>query len=159
MKRILGLAAIFCSFSIFAFAAAPSDVADLVGTRATDAVSKMQARGYRHVRSSTWWNAKTGTCVDVRVSFGRYSRIDQLKPSACGQTSLASPPDLSKVPARALSACSRRADRYRSARGGASVVKAAKRTGPTWLLTMATRHYILKCTVTASGRVIRMDVK
>ena len=69
VKRIVGLAAIFCSFSIFAFAAAPSDIADLVGTRATDAASKMQARGYRHVRSSTWWNDKTGTCVDVRVSY------------------------------------------------------------------------------------------
>jgi len=48
--------------------------------------------------------------------------------------SVASPLDVSNVPARALRACSRRADRYRSARGGASVVKAAERTGPTWLL-------------------------
>jgi len=158
VKRIVGLAAIFCSFSIFAFAAAPSDIADLVGTRATDAASKMQARGYRHVRSSTWWNDKTGTCVDVRVSFGRYSRIDQLKPSACGEASAGSP-DLSNVPARALRACSRRADRYQSPREGTNVVKAAERTGPTWLLTIATRHYTLECTVTASGRVIRMDTK
>ncbi|MBB3660561.1 hypothetical protein FHX15_005832 [Rhizobium sp. BK650] len=158
MRSILGFATIFWSFSISAFAAAPNDIADLVGSRAKGSESEMQERGYEHV-GSTWWNDETGTCVGVHVENGRYARIDRLKPSACGQTSLASPPDLSKVPPRALSACSRRADRYRSARGGASVVKAAKRTGPTWLLTMATRHYILKCTVTASGRVIRMDVK
>ncbi|MBP1883234.1 NAD-dependent epimerase/dehydratase family protein [Sinorhizobium mexicanum] len=159
VRRIFGLAAIFCSFSISAFAAAPNDIADLVGSRAADAESEMRARGYEHVGSySAWWNDETGTCVRVRVSNGRYSRIDRLKPSACGQTSAASPPpDFSNVPARALRACSRRANRYQSPQGGASVVKAAERTGPTWLLTMATRHYILKCTVTGSGRVIRME--
>ncbi|MBE1508337.1 hypothetical protein [Rhizobium viscosum] len=161
MKRIIGLGDIFCSFSISALAAAPGDIADLVGSRAADAASKMQARGYHHVRSDNiWWNDKTGICVNVHLSNGRYSRIDRLRPSACGRTSAGLPAsELGNIPARALRACGRRADRYRSARGGTNVVEAAEQTGPTWLLTMAIPHYVLKCTVTPSGRVIRMDVK
>lgn len=128
--------------------------------------SRWFVRGARRIRDTgawlrtsrgTWWNHETGTCVRMHLQNGRYSRIDRLKPSACGQTSPASPQDVSSIPARALRACSRRDDRYRSARGGASVVRAAERTGPTWLLTMSTRHYILKCTVTASAREIRME--
>ena len=84
MRSTLGFATIFCSFSISAFAAAPSDIADLVGSRATRAESEIRARGYEHV-GSTWWNDETGTCVTVHVENGRYSRIDRVKPSTCGQ--------------------------------------------------------------------------
>jgi len=84
VKRIVGLAAIFCSFSIFAFAAAPSDIVDLVGTRATGdapsgaagaelAIRQRAARSANHSREfvaadgfPTDWNSNHLVSLSVR---------------------------------------------------------------------------------------------
>lgn len=158
MKNGTLVAAILCLSSIPAIAAAPGDIADLVGARAAGAESEMQARGYEDAGgNNTWWNAEKRTCVKVRVSNGRYSSIDSLSASACNQSAATSAPASGNVPQSALAACSSRADAYQNARKGTSVVNGAQRAGPNWVLTMATGTYSSKCTVTGSGRVISMD--
>src|SRR5690349_1943252 len=99
MKRLsLALLLTLTGLSL-AFAKAPADIADLVGSRAPGAESEMQARGYENVKNNTWWNGGTNTCVRVHVSQGKYSGITQVKPSACGQGTAAveCPPDLSQA--------------------------------------------------------------
>ncbi|WP_442579557.1 hypothetical protein ACSBOB_29375 [Mesorhizobium sp. ASY16-5R] len=141
-----------------ALANAPADIADLVGARAAGAESEIQARGYDNVNNNVWWNGATGTCVKVHVSNGKYSKIDTLKPSDCGQGGDAAGGGSSgDVPQAALNACSKRADEYQNAASGTSVVNGAERAGANWLLTMSTGTYTSKCTVTGSGKVVSID--
>lgn len=145
-------------------AAAPADIADLVGARAAGAESEMQARGYEDGGgNNTWWNAATGTCARVHVSQGHYSRIDTLATSDCSQAgtaqgqaqSLGSASSGGQVPQAALDACSQRADEFQNVAAGTSVPQGAERDGPNWRLKMATgAQYKSTCTVTGSGRVV-----
>ncbi|WP_025661511.1 hypothetical protein [Rhizobium sp. IBUN] len=93
-----------------AFAKSPSDIADLVGSRAAGAESEMQARGYVDVGgNNTWWNADKKQCVKVRVSQGRYASISQIKASSCGQKATGAmkcPPDLSQADLYKYPGCS-----------------------------------------------------
>lgn len=93
-----------------AFAKSPSDIADLVGSRAAGAESEMQARGYVDVGgNNTWWNADKKQCVKVRVSQGRYASISEIKASSCGQNATGTqkcPPDLSQADLYKYPGCS-----------------------------------------------------
>ena len=74
-----------------ALADTPDDIVDLLGARAPGAETQMLARGYADVGGNNiWWNAKTGVCVKVHVSQGRYKTIDML-PDAWRTFSLFNP--------------------------------------------------------------------
>lgn len=162
MKASVIVAAAIVLSAATAHAAPPSDISDLVGARAAGAESEMQARGYEDVGgNNTWWNAASGSCAKVHVSNGRYSRIDKLKPSQCGQHGKPSAPSAASVPGEApqaaVKACMRSADQFQNAKAGTSVASGAQRAGPNWVLTMATGTYTSKCTVTGSGKIVSMD--
>ncbi|KRB62612.1 hypothetical protein ASE04_00015 [Rhizobium sp. Root708] len=164
MNRSLVTIFVLATLSAPVLAKSPTDIADLIGARAAGAESEIQARGYDNVKNNIWWNGATGTCVRVHVSNGRYSAIDTLKPSACGQKgssgtapSGGKPAVQGTVPQAALSACVQRADEFQNARRGASVATGAERSGPNWVLTMGTGQYTSRCTVSGSGRVVSID--
>jgi hypothetical protein len=159
---------IACTLAVLAapaHAKSPSDTADLVGARAAGAETEIQARGYENVKNNIWWNAATGTCVKVRVSNGRYARIDAVKASTCGQRKAASKASVpaaaagsvGDVPQAALEACMKRADQLQNAKAGASMANGAARSGANWVLTMGTGTYSSKCTVTGAGKVVSID--
>jgi len=143
-----------------ALAQTPDDIVDLLGTRAPGAESQMQARGYVDASgNNTWWNEKTGVCVKVHVSQGRYKTIDILPDADCGvkameESDTASPREASQA---AMDACMDAADEYQNEETGTSVVKHAKRSGENWVLTMNTLGRTSHCTVTQAGNVIAMD--
>ena len=164
MNRSLVTILALVTLSTPVLAKSPADIADLVGARAAGAESEIQARGYDNVKNNIWWNGATGTCVRVRVSNGRYSAIDTLKPNACGQksssrnaASAGKPAVQGSAPLAAVNACMQRADEFQNARRGTSVASGAERAGPNWVLTMATGQYTSKCTVSGSGRIVSMD--
>jgi hypothetical protein len=72
-----------------AWAAPPSDLADLVGARGSSGEQEMQSRGYTNVtmRQGTqyWWNGARSSCVGIRVANGRYASVDAVSASRCGQ--------------------------------------------------------------------------
>lgn len=76
-----------------AWAAPPSDLADLVGARGSSGEQEMQNRGYTNVTMSRgtqyWWNAGRGSCVGIRVANGRYASVDAVSASRCGQQAAA----------------------------------------------------------------------
>ncbi len=76
-----------------AWAAPPSDLADLVGARGSSGEQEMQNRGYTNVTMSRgtqyWWNAGRGSCVGIRVANGRYASVDSVSASRCGQQAAA----------------------------------------------------------------------
>jgi hypothetical protein len=143
-----------------ALADTPDDIVDLLGARAPGAETQMQARGYADVGgNNTWWNAKTGVCVKVHVSQGRYRTIDMVAPADCGMKALeesdaVSPRDPSRA---AMDACMNAADALQEEAIGSSVVKHARRSGENWVLSMDTGGHASHCTVTQSGDVIGMD--
>lgn len=79
----LALACSFLLASTAAFAQAPTDIADLVGTRGSSGEMELEARGYDYVRGNLWFNARTKACVRIRTSEGRYASIDTVGVSAC----------------------------------------------------------------------------
>lgn len=143
-----------------AFAEPPDDIVDLLGARAPGAENQMQVRGYVDVGgNNTWWNEKTGVCVKVHVSQGRYKAIDMLPDGDCGMKAMeesdaAAPREASQA---AMDACMNAADEYQKEETGTSVVKHAKRSGENWVLIMDTLGHTSHCTVTQAGNVIAMD--
>ncbi|GLK42816.1 MULTISPECIES: hypothetical protein [Novosphingobium] len=77
-----------------ALAQAPSELSDLVGSRAPGAETQMKARGYDLVntqkgddRSYTiWWNGDKRQCVTVATMNGRYDSITDTLPADCGHS-------------------------------------------------------------------------
>ena len=85
--------------SILAYAAFPAlvlaqnapDVADLVGARGAGGETQLLARGYesrggnvvRDTRYVFWWNARTGRCISVATTDGRYSAITAVPAENC----------------------------------------------------------------------------
>jgi hypothetical protein len=109
-----------------ALADTPDDIVDLLGARAPGAETQMQTRGYADVGGNNiWWNAKTGVCVKVHVSQGRYKTIDMLPDGDCGMKAMeesdaAAPGEPSKA---AVDACMNSADEYQEEPDGSSVMK------------------------------------
>jgi hypothetical protein len=74
-------------------AAAPSNLADLVGAKGAGGETQLEARGYvlHHAAEADdgkytyWWNASRKDCVRVLTSDGRYSAIKSTTASDCGQ--------------------------------------------------------------------------
>ena len=152
-------AAVLALIALPALADPPDDIIDLLGARAPGAETQMQARGYVDIKNNTWWNDKTGICVKVHVSQGRYSTIDMLPSVDCGKLAGGSgasglPHEPSKA---AMDACMNSADEYQSEEVGTSVVKHVGRSGENWVLTMDTLGHTSHCTVTQSGEIIAMD--
>ena len=120
----------------------------------------MQTRGYADVGGNNiWWNAKTGVCVKVHVSQGRYRAIDMLPAADCGMKAMeenaAAAP---RAPSQAATdACMNAADQYQEEPAGSSVVKHVRRSGENWVLTMNTGGDTSHCTVTQAGNVIGLD--
>jgi hypothetical protein len=143
-----------------ALADAPDDIVDLLGAQAPGAETQMQARGYADAGgNNTWWNEKTGICVKVHVSQGRYKTIDMVSDADCSIKAMkegeaAAPREPSQA---AMDACMNAADASDEEETGASIVKGAKRSGENWVLTMGTPGRNVHCTVTQSGNVIGMD--
>ncbi|MBK6590405.1 MAG: hypothetical protein IPG22_19155 [Acidobacteria bacterium] len=62
---------------------APSDVADLVGTKASGGESDLKSRGYRFIKTSkggdrsysNWWKSSSSTCLTVATFNGRFDTI------------------------------------------------------------------------------------
>lgn len=94
MKRqFVGSAAIFALLfgaSAPAFARPPSDVSDLVGSRAPGGETQMQSRGYTMAKfkggAQYWWNSGTRTCARIVVANGRYASVDKTDASDCGHS-------------------------------------------------------------------------
>ncbi len=78
-----------------ALAAAPSDIADLVGARASGGETQMEARGYTLHHASPgegksftyWWHGGKKNCVRVTTEEGRYAAIRSESNSECGHKS------------------------------------------------------------------------
>ena len=93
--KIIALTASVSLMTAPVMAAAPSDLADLVGQRGSSAESQLEARGYslHHAsqgddRSYTyWWNSSKKKCVRVTTEDGRYAEIKSEGASDCGQKS------------------------------------------------------------------------
>ncbi|MEW9804826.1 hypothetical protein ABUE31_02350 [Mesorhizobium sp. ZMM04-5] len=158
MKRKLAMA--LSLIALPALADTPDDILDLLGARAAGAETQMQARGYAEAGSGNiWWNEKTGICVKVQVSQGRYKAIDMLPDRDCGrkaaeQSDAAAPRSPSQA---AMDACMNGADDYQEVADGSSIVKHARRSGENWILTMDTSGRTSHCTVTQAGDVIGME--
>lgn len=86
----------------------PTDVADLVGARASSGETQLRNRGYRFVKSekgedriwSNWWSRSKSVCLNVVTMNGRYNSIMSTPPSDCNQSGSnggGSMPGLSKV--------------------------------------------------------------
>ena len=84
MRRALPLSLLAsAAFSVPALAQSAPDVADLVGARGAGGETQLLARGYesRHSnpvgdqRYTFWWNQRTGRCISVATTDGRYSAI------------------------------------------------------------------------------------
>ncbi|MEP9390277.1 hypothetical protein [Mesorhizobium sp. KR9-304] len=159
MMRKSMLTAFLVASALPALADPPGDILDLLGARAPGAENQMQARGYVAVKNNDWWNEKTGVCVRVHVSQGRYQTIDMLSPIDCGMKAAEeSDGDAPTEPSRAaMDACMNSADALQEEETGSSVVKHAKRSGKNWVLTMSTLGRASHCTVTQAGEVITMD--
>jgi len=73
--------------------AAPRDVDDLLGTRASSGDDELEDRGYRYRREmrvrdtviSYWWNSRRGACIAVTTEDGRYEAIKEQPESMCGE--------------------------------------------------------------------------
>lgn len=69
-------------------AAPPSELRDLVGSRAAGAEDAMTARGYRIAKqnglTNYWWNSARNQCVRVVAYNGRYDAVDTASDSDCG---------------------------------------------------------------------------
>lgn len=69
----------------------PSDVADLVGTRAAGGETQLEARGYafvtvntvRDTKWSLWWSDRQRQCIQVATNDGRYSAIQRVPEANC----------------------------------------------------------------------------
>lgn len=78
-----------------AIAATPSDLSDLVGSRAAGGETQLEARGYTLHHASAgddksyayWWNGSAKKCVRVTTEQGRYSNIKSESSAECGQKS------------------------------------------------------------------------
>ncbi len=160
MSRFPLIAAALALMAAPALAQTPSDLTDLVGARGAGGETQMLARGYADVGGNNiWWNAKTGVCVKVHVSQGRYKTIDMLPDGDCGMKAMeesdaAAPGEPSRA---AVDACMNSADEYQEEPEGSSVMKHAKRSGANWVLTMDTGGDTSHCTVTDAGEIIGMD--
>lgn len=80
--------------------AAPSDVGDLVGSKAAGGEEQLGSRGYvNHHAAKTdeasytyWWHPSKKQCIRVRTHDGRYSQIAQVANSDCNQSDASSGP-------------------------------------------------------------------
>lgn len=71
--------------------AAPRDVDDLVGIRASSGERELEDRGYKLVKSdkgddriwSNWWNGSKHKCITVVTRDGRYDSITDTMPADC----------------------------------------------------------------------------
>ena len=78
------------------------DLQDLIGARGRDGEYQMQHRGYTHVRTdksddsaySFWTDNRSGRCVQVRTTDGRYASIVHTPDADCGTAMAASKPQL-----------------------------------------------------------------
>ncbi|GFE73706.1 hypothetical protein [Novosphingobium sp. TCA1] len=76
-----------------AMAQAPSDLADLVGSRAAGGEQALESRGYVHINStkgddrtwSNWWKSSSKRCVTVATMDGRFNAITSTLPADCNQ--------------------------------------------------------------------------
>ncbi|WP_428627501.1 hypothetical protein [Sphingopyxis sp.] len=84
MRRALLLSLLASTaVSVPAIAQSAPDVADLVGARGAGGETQLLARGYEARQSNTvrdqrytfWWNQRTGRCISVATTDGRYSAI------------------------------------------------------------------------------------
>lgn len=74
----------------------PPGLSDLIGARAAGAETAMQSRGYVNVGAqqgddrvwTTWWNARTRTCVTVSTVNGRYDAITTSPAPDCRQAGM-----------------------------------------------------------------------
>lgn len=162
----------------------PPELADYVGARAGQASGGLDALGYVNVNGSYWWNAAEAVCVHMPVSQGRFTSVDVVEPSACGQKVHAKtgagagcPSDVSEanrylypdcdkpkpaaasggIPPAAMSACMASADSYQNVTPGTSMVSNGHKKGENWVLSMASGTYRSTCTVSAKGKVIDMN--
>lgn len=86
---ILALAA--AALPLGAAAQSAPDVADLVGARGAGGETQLLARGYESRMSNLvgetrfvfWWNARTGRCISVATTDGRYSAITAVPAANC----------------------------------------------------------------------------
>jgi hypothetical protein len=159
MRRlIVAMSMILVSFPVFADT--PDDIVDLLGARAPGAETQMQARGYVDAQgNNVWWNQKTGICVKVHVSQGRYRTIDTASPLDCGiadygESETAAPREPSQA---AMDACMNAADALFEEETGTSRITNTRHSGENWVMTMRTQGETSHCTVTQTGSVIAMD--
>lgn len=84
-------AAIAACLAAPAFAQTAPDVADLVGARAAGGETQLLSRGYearqsrvvRDQRFTFWWNGRSGRCISVSTTGGRYAAIVPVPAENC----------------------------------------------------------------------------
>ncbi|MCH7330628.1 hypothetical protein [Acinetobacter modestus] len=89
---VFPISIILISFSTFA-QAAPNDLKDLVGSRASSGESVLQSKGYKFIKSekgddriwSYWYQASTNNCITVATVNGRYDAITE-SPMDCRES-------------------------------------------------------------------------
>ncbi len=72
----------------------PSDVSDLVGSRASSGESVLRSRGYRFIKTtksddrsySNWWKSSNRTCITIATVEGRYDTIVTSPAPDCNQS-------------------------------------------------------------------------
>ena len=91
MRQGLALLLFAAAASTPALAQTAPDVADLVGARGAGGETQLLARGYESRMSNLvgdtryvfWWNARTGRCISVATTDGRYSAITTVPAANC----------------------------------------------------------------------------
>ncbi len=92
MRALLASPLFVTAFVPFAAQAQSApDVADLVGARGAGGETQLLARGYesrgghvvRDTRFVFWWNERTGRCISVATTDGRYSAITAIPAANC----------------------------------------------------------------------------
>lgn len=71
----------------------PSDVSDLVGSKAAGGETQLKSRGYRFVKTekgddrsySNWWHNSRKVCLNVVTMDGRYDTITKTLPADCNR--------------------------------------------------------------------------
>lgn len=90
-SNVAFLALAATALPLSAAAQSAPDVADLVGARGSSGETQLLARGYesrggnvvRDTRFVFWWNARTGRCISVATTDGRYSAITAVPAANC----------------------------------------------------------------------------
>jgi len=90
-------------------AKAPSDVADLVGTRGVGDETKLGNRGSTYLTmthgTQYWWNAERKAYIGIRVAEGHYKSVSAAQASQCHQSAKAQSSQSHQATSTAESAC------------------------------------------------------